>query len=100
MTIGCNTNLKDKAMYHSSTCATGSWELPVEDGTQKQLNYWSSDWKYRLVGFKFMRSFDPRNDADLVGVRSGCSFTGWTGSSFDGDSFSLTAGMSDRWVKC
>jgi len=72
-------------LYDSSTCATGSWKLPVEDGTQKQLNYWSSDWKYR-------------NDADLVGVRSGCSFTGWTGSSFDGDSFSLTAGMSDRWV--
>lgn len=85
-----------KAMYHSSTCATGSWKLPVEDGTQKQLNYWSSDWKYRSE--KVSRTFDPRNDADLVGVRSGCSFTGWTGSSFDGDSFSLTAGMSDRWV--
>jgi len=72
-------------LYDSSTCSRGSWELPVEDGTQKQLNYWSSDWKYR-------------NDADILGVRSGCSFTGWTGSSFDGDNFSLTAGMSDRWV--
>merc|ERR1711971_181393 len=72
-------------LYDSSTCSSGSWELPVHDGTQKQLNYWSSDWKYR-------------NDADILGVRSGCSFTGWTGSSFDGDSFSFTAGMSDRWV--
>ena len=87
----------EKAKYHSSTCAPGSWKLSVEDGTQKQLNYWSSDWKYRLEDFKFAKKiFDPRNDADLVGVRSGCSFTGWTGSSFDGDSFSLTAGMRDR----
>ena len=39
-----------KAMFHSSTCSSGSWELPVEDGTQKQLNYWSTDWKYRLGG--------------------------------------------------
>ena len=45
------SNKMGKSMFHSSTCSRGSWELPVEDGTQKQLNYWSSDWKYRLGGF-------------------------------------------------
>ena len=45
------THKTGKAIFHSSTCSRGSWELPVEDGTQKQLNYWSSDWKYRLGGF-------------------------------------------------
>ena len=38
-----------------------------------------------------------RNDADVVGVRNGCSFTGWTGSGFDEDSFTLNAGVTDRW---
>jgi len=72
-------------LYDSSTCATDSWQLLVKSGEQRQLEYWSSDWKYR-------------NDADVVGVRNGCSFTGWTGSSFDEDSFTLNAGVTDRWV--
>jgi len=72
-------------LYDSATCSSGGWKLSVESGIQKQLNYWTSDWKYR-------------NDADIVGVRSGCTFTGWTGTSFDGEKFSLTAGMSDRWI--
>jgi len=72
-------------LYDSSSCAPDSWQLLVRGGEQRQLEYWSSDWKYR-------------NDADVVGVRNGCSFTGWTGSGFDEDSFTLNAGATDRWV--
>ena len=50
-----------------------------------------------LTHLSFGKEFCRRNDADIVGVRSGCTFTGWTGTSFDGEKFSLTAGMSDRW---
>ena len=50
-----------------------------------------------LTHISFGEEFCRRNDADIVGVRSGCTFTGWTGTSFDGEKFSLTAGMSDRW---
>lgn len=72
-------------MYDSSTCAEGTWKLVVPRGTQKRLRYWSDDFKYR-------------NDADVLGVRHGCSFTGWTGSAYNYDSFTLTAGATDRWV--
>jgi len=54
------------AFYDSSTCAPDSWQLMVKPGEQRQFEYWSSDWKYR-------------NDADVVAVRNGCTFTGWTG---------------------
>ena len=132
----------------SSTCAQDSWKLLVKDGEQRQLEYWSSDWKYRwevlmltrlLLEFFFggikglwlfihvpsnlsfrcleistllsFSAFSPstidehriknllRNDADVVGLRNGCSFTGWTGSGFDEDSFSLNAGATDRWYQ-
>ena len=43
-------------------------------------------------------NFTFRNDADVVGVRHGCTFTGFTGGSFDGDSFSLSAGNTDRSI--
>ena len=33
-----------------------------------------------------------------VGVRHGCSFTGFTGSAFSGDTFTVTAGDLDRLV--
>ena len=36
-------------LYDSSTCSEGSWRLNVTDGEQRQLGYFSSDWKYRLV---------------------------------------------------
>ena len=37
-----------------------------------------------------------RNDADTIGVRSGCTFTGFTGTSFDGDQMVATAGTTDK----
>lgn len=73
------------ALYDSSTCATDSWQLMVKPGEQRQFEYWSSDWKYR-------------NDADVVAVRNGCTFTGWTGSAFDEETFTINAGATDRWV--
>jgi len=72
-------------LYDSSTCADGTWKLPVYNNANKRLRYWSSDYKYR-------------NDADVIGVRNGCTFFGWTGSGFDGNSFKLTAGATDRWI--
>jgi len=72
-------------LYDSSTCADGTWQLPVYNNANRRLRYWSSDYKYR-------------NDADVIGVKNGCTFFGWTGSGFDGNSFKLTAGATDRWI--
>ena len=41
-------------------------------------------------------SYAHRNDIDTIGLRNGCTFTGFTGSSFDGDQMVLTAGTTDR----
>jgi len=71
-------------LYDSGTCG-GGWELQVRPGAQRRLEYFSSDWKYR-------------NDADTIGLRSGCTFTGFTGSSFDGEKMIFTAGVKDRWL--
>merc|ERR1719474_111905 len=71
-------------LYDSARCR-GGWKLDAPPGTQKRLLYFSSDWKHR-------------NDVDTIGVRNGCTFVGFTGSSFDGNSMSITAGISDRWI--
>ena len=39
-----------------------------------------------------------RNDMDVVGVRAGCTFTGFSGSDFDGNSVMVRAEQSDHWV--
>jgi len=74
-------------LYDSSSCMEGTWKLEFTSGTQKQFRYWSSDFKYR-------------NDADVLGIRNGCTFTGWTGSGYDGETFTATAGPGprDRWI--
>jgi len=72
-------------LFDSASCSLSAWSLEIADGTQKQLSYWSSDWKYR-------------NDADVVGVRKGCSFSAWTQVGFEGDRFDLTALENERWV--
>ena len=41
-------------------------------------------------------TFTFRNDADVVAVRNGCTFTGWTGSGYDGETFTVTAGPGPR----
>ena len=35
---------------------------------------------------------------DVVGVRAGCTFTGFSGSAFDGNSVMVRAEQSDHWV--
>ena len=35
-------------MMYSSTCAEGTWKLPIYTKANKRLRYWSSDYKYRL----------------------------------------------------
>ena len=40
-----------------------------------------------------------RNDIDVVGVRAGCTFTGFTGSQLDGESGVIRGGhATDTWV--
>jgi len=72
-------------LFDSSSCAAGSWRLTIPPDSQKRFLYWSSDYKYR-------------NDADIVGVREGCMFTGWTGVSYDGERIVLDAHQNDFWV--
>jgi len=72
-------------LYDSHTCYSEGWKLDIRDGDQRSFAYFSSDWKYR-------------NDADLVAVRHGCTFTGFTGVSFSGKSVQIEAGRKDRWV--
>ena len=39
-----------------------------------------------------------RNDMDVVGVRAGCIFTGFSGSAFNGNSVVVSAEQWDKWV--
>jgi hypothetical protein len=68
----------------SSTCR-GGWSLELPEGD---------------TAFPFLSSSWPnRNDMDLVGVRAGCSFTGFAGSSFNGEKVTVRAPhTSERWV--
>jgi len=72
-------------LFDSASCSTSGWSLEIADGTQKELKYFSSDWKYR-------------NDADIVGVRKGCTFSAWTEVGFGGRRLDLTARETERWV--
>ena len=40
-----------------------------------------------------------RNDVDVIGLKNGCTFTGFSGSSFDGNKMTFTAGVKDRLVR-
>jgi len=69
--------------YDSSNC-DGGWKLMIAEG-QIQFRFWSSNWKYR-------------NDMDLIAVRDGCTFTGFSDSEFNGNSGVVAANGWDRWV--
>jgi len=69
--------------YDSSSCS-GGWKLVLPEG-QRKFRYWSGDWSYR-------------NDMDLVGVRAGCIFQGFSGSQFNGNSVTVRGEQWDRWV--
>jgi len=72
-------------LFDSASCSPSGWSLEIVAGTQKQMRFLTSDWKYR-------------NDADIVGVRRGCTFTGWTQVGFGGEAFDLTAKERERWL--
>merc|ERR1719300_3130 len=72
-------------LFDSASCSPSGWSLKISDGVQRGLSYWSSDWKYR-------------NDADIVGLRKGCTFSAWTEVGFDGERFDLVARETERWV--
>ena len=53
-----------------------------------------------LIAFPdfFLIFLISRNDADIVAVRQGCKFTGWTGVSYDGEKIVVDAWQNDFWV--
>jgi len=84
---GCES-IKDKpicaVMYDSGDCS-GGWTLYVDMG-HISFPYFSSYWKYR-------------NDVDLVGVRAGCTFTGYSSTGFSGKRETIVAGDNDVWIE-
>merc|ERR1712002_202485 len=61
------------------------WELDIPVGEQ-MLKWWDPVWSWY------------RNDIEQVSVRAGCTFTGFDDSSYNGRSFTIRAGNSDRHV--
>jgi len=69
--------------YDSATCNRG-WRFGISEGDLR-FRFWSAYYAYR-------------NDMDLIAVRAGCTFTGYTESHWDGDSAVIQAVGHDRWV--
>jgi len=69
--------------YDSSACS-GGWIFGINEGDLR-FRFWSAYYQYR-------------NDMDLIAVRAGCTFTGYTESHWDGDSAVIQAVGHDRWV--
>jgi len=69
--------------YDSGTCS-GGWKLVIPMG-ELRFRWFSSYFSYR-------------NDMDTVGVRAGCTFTGYSDSKFNGDRIDIKADSYDRWV--
>merc|ERR1712126_320893 len=70
--------------YDSATCRPSGWILPLAEG-RIQFRFWSSWWKYR-------------NDMDLIAVRNGCVFTGYSDSEYNGDIITVRAQGGDQWI--
>jgi len=69
--------------YDSGTCS-GGWKLVIPMG-ELRFKWFTSYWTYR-------------NDMDTIGVRAGCTFTGYSDSSFNGNRIDIKADFYDRWV--
>jgi len=61
------------------------WRLDIPEG-EKMFKWWDPVYSWY------------RNDIEQVSVRAGCSFTGFDDSSYNGESFTIRAGSSDRHV--
>ena len=69
-------------VYDSSSCS-GGWKLIIAEGAIS-FPYFSSYWKYR-------------NDIDLIGVKAGCTLTGFSDTGFSGNRGTFRADASDQW---
>jgi len=69
-------------LYDSSSCS-GGWKLYINEG-QISFPYFSSYWKYR-------------NDADLVGVKAGCTLTAFSDTGYSGKRGTFRADAHDQW---
>jgi len=69
--------------YDSHDC-DGGWRLVIPVG-QMRFRWFTSTYGYR-------------NDIDLIGLRAGCTFTGYSDSSFNGQRMTMRAQQGfDRW---
>merc|ERR1712012_933008 len=68
--------------YDSHNC-DGGWRLVIPVG-EMRFRWFTSTYSYR-------------NDIDVVGVRAGCTFTGYSDSSFNGQRMTIRAEGYDRW---
>eukprot|EP00092_Neocalanus_flemingeri_P047974 GFUD01054574.1.p1 GENE.GFUD01054574.1~~GFUD01054574.1.p1 ORF type:complete len:650 (+),score=133.34 GFUD01054574.1:3-1952(+) len=71
-------------VYDSHNC-NGGWSMNITSGAQLRFEFFSLYLTYR-------------NDIDTIGVKAGCTFTGFSGSSFDGVQKSISAGVTEKWV--
>jgi len=78
-------NVDQCAILYDSDDCTGGWSLSAQDGTQMNFYYFSSNWKYR-------------NDLNTIGLRFGCTFTGFSDTGFTGNKMIVTADITDRWI--
>jgi len=71
--------------YDEKDCTSG-WKLIIPEG---QL-------RFKWMGLYYAY----RNDIETVGVRAGCTFTGFSDSSYNGERISISADSQgyDRWV--
>jgi len=69
-------------VYDSGSCG-GGWKLIITQG-EITFPYFSSYWKYR-------------NDIDLIGVRAGCTLTGFSDTNYSGKRGTFRADATDRW---
>jgi len=70
--------------YDSHDC-DGGFRLVIPSGAEMRFRWFTSTYSYR-------------NDIDLIGVRAGCVFTGYSDSSFNGNRMTMRApDMVDRW---
>jgi len=75
----------DCASGHDSKDCLNSWTLEIKEGKMQ--------FKWKSLYFAY------RNKIELVGVRPGCTFTGYGGKNFDGDKISIkNEGEYNRWV--
>jgi len=68
--------------YDSHNC-DGGWRLVIPTG-EMRFRWFTSTYSYR-------------NDIDVIGVRAGCTFTGYSDSSFNGQRMTIRAEGYDRW---